>query len=226
MATSWLNFIQDADSIHLHSPYNPRATEIFKLMKARWSGKEKLWTFARIQREQIARYCVEIFGHDPWTEPDLVDVIVDLSNEMIAESSLYLMGRCVLKRWTLDSAVSCGELVSFVEGTFPAIDSTGIIGQADNPCRIRIHEVPRTALVLMPDIKFEVIAYTPTLVKPKKKGRVSKDLPRSFPTLSKVDKVIILPADEIKGILNSLKPSIKQMSDKEKEEVFKLLFED
>lgn len=232
MATRWLYAKEEMGYIFLWSPFNRKAAEIFKSMGGFWTDALQAWKFRPEQKLQLARHCEELWGTHPWEEPKLVDSVVNLDSLIIDKSDFSLMGRPILKRWAPTQSVQPSELVRIVSGTFPATMPSGAIGEADEVV-LHIYEVPEDALNMLDESGLEytihehIPATSAALVR-SKTGK-KKVAPKKSDGAAEAPKVAV-PAYHISWtetvqIAKDFRLKIDSLSDMERNEIYKILFE-
>lgn len=112
--------ITDDGKIMVKSEYNPLFVQAARKLGGKWFSPH--WVFDSRDEDDVRGLCLEVYGCDGLTEPELVSVQVTIPEDCNAvggrQDSIYLFGRIVARAWGRDSGAKLGEGVVVKKGNF------------------------------------------------------------------------------------------------------------
>lgn len=234
LGTTWLNVEKIGERLYLHSPFNRAAVEMFKAMGGKWDGTKEQWHFHISVRDRLVEACHGIWQVDITKEQECVSVELDLSDREFHASDIYILNRPLLKRWSPTQSVKACDYAAILHGGFAAKQKSGFIGAAADDTIVVLHEVPKTVLPLLSSYTYTTIPCDKEYMRD-----YARKLEESKRGRPKKDKSSLHGSDvitrESEKVANSFDIALKQaynlsvliplLTDSQREEIFKVIFE-
>lgn len=235
---SWLSVTESEGKLNLTSPYCPAAIASLKSIGGRWIPETEGWEFNPRERERLGQIIYENWGVDLTRIGEIVDLEVKLTPEDYLGFQWHLMGRPILRRYKPNRAVLPQDYVTLHAGAFTPNNISGNIGNPLRDTRLVIREVPVTALPLV-EKRFisrvlpHVVGADAPKTKRKPKGKDVEDFIGTEDMSSILRDSDVIRTDDTSRTnmevslqyAHILKPYVAVLTNKERDEIFKIIFE-
>ena len=125
---------KDIRPLRVIAPYLPEFAKEARLMGGEWDKSRREWCFPEPEWK-IKDLVKNFYGYCPPEEPQMVSVIVDLSDKN-RSGMVIALGRIIASRSLWSQPVQLHESVSFISGKFEQTHSDGEKRLGNNNVRV------------------------------------------------------------------------------------------
>jgi hypothetical protein len=156
-------------TLSVDSPYNPEFVTAAKKLAGRWDGDKKTWEFSKKVEPEVRAALIETYGADGSSDPQLVDLLVDVPQDWTAICAPIRVGPIEIARaFGRDSGARLAANVVLVTGRVKSGGSRNNWRTwVDGETQFKILDVPRPLaerIVALDDYHFSASIIEPVEV--------------------------------------------------------------